>query len=767
MYNFPDHLIDPTKKDEKWILDYCRAAWHQNAGTTHGSYLTSVYRYQYLLDYAQGKQSVSQYRKMFGIDEKADEEWLKISWEPLGILPRYLEMALARLKRYEYNVVSTPVDPQSQAEINDYFKKQEAKLEFRKGLEEVAPELVDASPVAKQADDPEDFDELKIMRQYSYKHQLAAELEEALEGILHDNYFEDERSQALEHALYYGLVGYKEEVGHDGRIYTRTCDPSQMVIAPSQRKDFKDAEYIGEVRFITIADLRRMAPELTENQLEIVAKKYLNQFGNPSRMPRTKLYARAYDDFKVRVLDLEFDSTNMMTYEESVDKRGNKRVSRAPLKKAGKVKKNGEYKSVPVGVVYRASWIIDTDIMYNYGLLRNMKRRNADFRKTGKSYHIRAYSMSGGRWTSKLEQCTQIIDQICLAWFKLQHEIASSRPNNGFSFDLDALEDVPLGRGGKQLTPAQVVDLLMKKNIFPYRSLDTDGNKTHYVPINQIAGGLGNAAVEYFQVIQQNIQLLQQVLGISEVSAGGAPERMATQVAELSDQSTEDSLASVAEAEKLSFESMLNGVSQRIKSLARTNEGKVYEFMLGRESMKFFKLSPEYSAREFAIKLENRPDVREKQELIQYANQFMSSGLVELDDIIMIKNTQNLKKAEMLIAHRIKKRKEEQQQQAMQQQQMNGQVQQQSAMVAEQAKQKTLQLEYQLKAQLMEMEKQYDLQIEQLRVTGKLQGDELKAGASMESTQMKAESDEYQTELLAAANQAREQSKERDDAMRK
>lgn len=767
MFTFPDHNIDPKKKDREWILKYCRAAWDQNGSGTHMSYISQVGKYQTLRDYAQGKQSISGYRRMLGGSESHNDEWLKISWEPLAILPVFLERALARLKKYEYNVVAQPIDPNSKAEIDKFFKKQEAKIMLRQELQKLDPSLTDISPVAKKEGDAEDFDELKIMREYSYKHQLAAELEEAMEAVLNDNKFDEERSQMIEDLLFYGVGGYKEEVGHDGRIYARRVDPSQLITAPTVRRDFSDAEYVGEIRFITISDLRRLAPDMTEPELEKVAKMYLGKFGNPKSFPRTKIYQRAYDDFKIRVLDIEFDSTNRMTYEEYMDKRGNKRIVGASINKAGKDKKNGRYRSFDCGVVYRASWVVETDVLYNYGIARDMKRRNADYKRTEKSYHIRAYSMSGGRWTSKLEQCTQIVDIICLTWYKLQQTIAEARPANGFSFDLSALEEIPLGTGGKQLTPDQVVDLLLKKNIFPYRSMDSEGNRAHYVPINPLGGGIGNAAAEYFSVIQQNIALLQQTLGISEVSAGGAPERMATAVAEISDQSTEDALASVAEAERFSFESMLNGISLRIKTLARKNKNKNYEFLIGTESMKFFKLSPLYSARELSIKLENKPDYQEKRELLMLAQKYMDGGLLEFSDLIMIKNMDNLKKSEMILDYKIKKRKEEQQKQAMMQQQQNGQVQQQSAMMAEQARQQTMQIEYQLKMQLLQMEKEYDMQIEQIRQQARLTGEQMKSQVNMSATEMKTESKEYQTELLASLQAGRPMSKKTDDVMRK
>jgi len=138
-----------------------------------------------------------------------------------------------------------------------------------------------------------------------------------------------------------------------------------------------------------------------------------------------------------------------------------------------------------------------------------------------------------------------------------------------------------------------------------------------------------------------------------------------------------------------------------------------------------------------------------------------------MEDLVMIRNTQNLKQAEMLLAYRMKKRREEQQEQAQQQAQMNGQIQQQAAMVAEQAKQQTMQLEYQLKLELLKVEKEYDMQIAAMNSKTKLDSEMVRAGSSLENTTTKAESDEYKAEILAAASRQREASKAADDIQRK
>lgn len=765
VYIFPDHNIDPRQKDKKWILDYCRAAWHHNSAGGTSTYLSNVYRMQYISDYAQGKQSVNNYKQQLGVDQRNDETFININYEPLPVLPKFIDIALSRLMKYDYNIIATPIDSKSRFEIDDYFKKQRAKIKVKEKLAEVDPKL--AASLETSPDEPKDEEELKIFREYTYKTNLAKEAEMATEAILNDNGFEDARLQTFENALLFGIAGYKEEVGADGRIYIREVNPKQMLIAPSQRKDYKDAEYIAELKYMTVSTLRRIAgDQFTEEQIEKIAKSYLNKFGNPDHFPRSNIYSRSYDDFKIQVMDIEFDSTNMMVYEEGIDSKGNKRYARADMQKASKPKKNGRFIKAPIGVVYRAKWIVGTEYIFDYGLMRNMKRRNSDLKSTSKSYHIRAYSKQGGIVTGKVESMISIVDQINLAWFRLQQAIAEARPD-GFAFDLDALEDIPLGKAGQQLTPYQTFQLFLEKGVMPYRSRDLEGDKTHYVPIREIRGGVGDQARQYYEIIFNGLNMIREMFGLSPVSAGEAPERMLTSVAQISDQATSDALAPVARAEKLAFEDMLNGVVDRLRSIARTRPNSPYKYMIGSESMDFFKLSPDLSMRSFAIRLETKPDIREKEMLIQYATKYMDQGLTDMADIAMIRNTDNLKLAEQLLSYRIKKRREEAQQMEMQKAQMNSQGQAQAAQMAEQAKQQTLQLEYQLKMQLARLEKEYDLAIAQGRDRAGLTMAEMQAMTSMDNAQTAAESKEYQTELLAKAGEMREKSKELDDRKRK
>lgn len=125
-----------------------------------------------------------------------------------------------------------------------------------------------------------------------------------------------------------------------------------------------------------------------------------------------------------------------------------------------------------------------------------------------------------------------------------------------------------------------------------------------------------------------------------------------------------------------------------------------------------------------------------------------ANGMLDIEDAIIIQNTDNLKVAQQLLGYKIKKRKAEEEQKAIRMQQMNAQTQQESAMVAEQAKQQTIQVEGQVKAQLIQLEKemdakmlemkyQYELQLEQMRQTGKVTTKEVENKGKKNVTKIK------------------------------
>ena len=160
-------------------------------------------------------------------------------------------------------------------------------------------------------------------------------------------------------------------------------------------------------------------------------------------------------------------------------------------------------------------------------------------------------------------------------------------------------------------------------------------------------------------------------------------------------------------------------------------EVKGYVRALGGNTMKFFKMSSNVALYEFGIFLEDKPTDDQRAMLMQQVQAGQAGGLLDIEDAIIIQNTDNLKVAQQILAYKIRKRKEQEEEKAMRMQQMNAEVQMQSAQAAEQAKQQTIQVEGQVKSQLIQVEKeleakllemkyQYELMLEEMRQNGKV-----------------------------------------------
>ena len=729
---YPSHLIDPREKGKDWIKQYCKAAWDSwNNDNPRSIFYNARYRYENLKQYAMGNQSVNKYKPLMGVDQESTETWLNVDWTVIPIVPKFRRIALGKLAKVDYNINATPIDSLANEENEDYFAEIKAKILIREEAAKINPELLNAPALQLEPGEAATMEELEMQMKYTHKHQMAIEAEQGIKLVLEQNQIEKLRDQIREDLFDYGVSGYKEFIDSNGAIKIRRVNPRNVIINHCKKNDFSDAQYIGEVIEMTIADLKQMAGnQFSESEYEDIAKNVLGRYGNPREwLDNLSIFNKGYDQFNIRVLDIEFFSVNDMVFEQRIDRRGNKIYAKA--KYDDRNKRKDKFERVSYKVVYKGRWIIDTNYLFDYGLSTNMKRAKSSLMDTKMSYHLFAPEFYDMNAHGIMEQVIPIADAIQIAWYRLQNVINQSRPK-GIMIEMGALEDIPLGSGGKKLDPMSVLDLYNKTGTLVYRKADAQGRMTNYRPIEELENGLGRDAMSYWQLIQNHIQMLRDITGMNEMTDGSTPDpRTLTTVAKLAYEGTNNALYSIVQGDKFLLEDLANDIILRLQDVAETGEVKGYIRALGSNTMKFFKMSSNVALYEFGIFLEDRPTDDQRAMLMQQVQAGQAGGLLDIEDAIIIQNTDNLKVAQQLLAFKIKKRREQEEEKAMRQQQMNAQVQQESAMVAEQAKQQTIQVEGQMKAQLIQVEKeldskllemkyQYELQLEQLRQTGKV-----------------------------------------------
>jgi hypothetical protein len=734
---FPSHLVDPREKNKEWIMQFAKAAWSSFENDTPKEiFYHARYRYEVAKQYAMGNQSINKYRPLMGIDEQSNESWLNIDWSVIPIVPKFRRIALGKLSKVDYNIVATPIDALANDQTEQYFAGAKAKIIMRQEAEKINPELLDLPALQLNPGEAKDLEELEMQMKYTFKHQMSIEAEQGIKLVLEQNEAEKMREKIREDLFDYGVAGYKETIDSNGAIKIRPVNPRNIITNYCKKNDFSDAAYVGEVVEITIADLKQAAgSQFTEEEYEDIAKNVLGRFGNPREWPSSlSVYNKGYDKFRLRVLDLEFFSVNDLVYESRVDRRGNKIYAKAKYEDRNKRKE--KFERIAYKVVYKCKWIIDTKYMYDYGLCTDMKRAKSSLMDTKLSYHMYASEFWDMKAYGMMEQLIPIADAIQIAWYRLQNVINQSRPK-GIMIEMGALEDIPLGSGGTKLTPLKVLDLYNKTGTLVYRKLDPQGRASNVKPIEELENGLGRDAMNYWQLIQNHIQMIRDITGMNEMTDGSTPDpRTLTTVAKLAAEGTNNSLWGVLSGEKKLLESLSNAIVLRLQDVVAGGKVEGYVRSLGGNTVRFFSMSENVALHEFGIFLEDKPTDEQRMLLLQQVQAGQVNNLLDIEDAIVIQNTDNLKVAQQLLAYKIRKRREEEEAKAMRMQQMNAQVQQQSAMAAEQAKQQTLQVEGQVKAQVIQVEKELDaklmemkygfeLQLEEMRQTGKIQSKEI------------------------------------------
>ena len=770
---FPSHLVPNSEKNEEWGMQFCKAIWDDYNITGNLSFYSDRANYSRYMSYALGRQSIVKYQDLLKSDESDNLTFLNIDWTPLPIFTKFREIALARVKQVDYNVSATPVDPAAKIEEAQDKALQAAKIIGREVLSGIDPNAVQGTALQKQEGEFDDLDELEVLHSTTFKFASAAQIEESIEFVLGYNDFEETRAEVKRCIFDYGIGGFKEYVDANGIVKVRSINPSNIVISKCERRDFKDARYVGEILTMSIQDVAAEAGhEFTKAELEKIQEMAQDKYAASSRNATTgTIYQREKEDFNVDVLEVEWISVNEYIIETGTDKRGNPVASRSNRKRAAK--KMGEnHKTSRYKTVYKCKWIIGTEFMWDFGQSTYMKRDKMELQETSMSFHLFApqFDPLTSRISSRVDQAIPVIDALHLAWFRLQSVIANARPK-GISIEIGALEDVDLGIGQNQFTPYDVIDLYNKTGNLVYRRKDENGVQSNYLPINELNNGIGDEAAQYYQLIQQNIQLLRDITGLNEVSEGFSGERTTNDVAALANQNSNNALHSIIEADQSLLKRLYQCILLRLSSIFQSNPDNInpmYARALGKDTVSFIKDMRKSTSYSYGILLENKPDNLERQRMLQKLEQFAGAGLLQPQDIFLVENTPSLKTAQVIIGYKIKKRQEAQQQQAMQQQQMQAQMQQQAIQMQMQADQQRIQMETQAKIQIEQIKGDYAIKVAQIQADAKLRDTSQKGSATISKAAMDNRSREKQTlaSLQSAEKQASQKEGERSQSQK-
>ncbi len=230
------------------------------------------------------------------------------------------------------------------------------------------------------------------------------------------------------------------------------------------------------------------------------------------------------------------------------------------------------------------------------------------------SYHISACDFFDMKTFSRMEAIIPYADAIQLAYYRLQHELNTSVPK-GFNINLAALEEVSLSGGGQTMKPSDIIDLYLQRGVLVSRSTTFDGRQNPPA-IQELQGGTGGAIAEYWNLINQNLDMIRQTLGLNELTDGSTPNpKLLTTVAQLAASGTNNALSDIVYSDKQITQSLAEAIVIRVQDILRTGDVMGIEKSLGKGTVNLLTISPDITKYTFGITVVDKPTAEEKAKL--------------------------------------------------------------------------------------------------------------------------------------------------------
>lgn len=729
--HFPSEFVSISEKRKpEYGIAYARAAFYAFANSGVGLFYNGQERYQYLTELAQGRQSIEPIRKRLGYQTESnrDEQFAYIDINVLNYAQKYINYVQGKLNKLDHEVSISAIDPVAQNHKMQYESRVKAFYELRDWVNSVQlpmKELFSDLDIAELPDAP---DEWLIDHTMNYQHKAAMEAEIRVKKLNEaNNYAQIKKLKSFDLPVY-GIGITNTYLDKNGIPRIRRIHPANFICSVVKDEFFGDMEYAGHIEYITTAQFRREAsPFLTEASI----KSIIDQKGTRDRQyvygaatPDTVNYA--FDNLTyIPVFRFQYLTEDTETYEIRPNRFGNLIASERengfePIdtEKALYSDFGGSEREIVVKTYtakYGGTWVIDSDVVYDYGRTPYLKSYLVE---PTLDYHVVAPNMKDGVIVSLLAQMEEPLELLNLAYNKIKQILADGFMG-AIEIDIRKLESIPLGKGGANMTPRQVMDLFFKKKILFKRSSKDQYDQVDGAAI--IEHPMGLTLADYLAMMQNAVGMLDTITGINREATQGQQQGDLVQNTKYSFATTEIVLDYLTNAMQQSYRSecmSLLRLSQISEEMA-LEKGTVSHLknIFGYNAL----LDGTVAFHDYSLSISAKPTMEEWQNLYDQVNKSLTAGLITFSDAVFVRRIDNLKQAEQVLIHRERKRQRELAAQKQADIEANARVQQESNQQAMQNNLALLQEEYRLKFQLeqllmkgMQLTKEQDFMYKQI-----------------------------------------------------
>jgi hypothetical protein len=733
---FPDQVVsDAEKATIEYGLQVSRAIeqeWFNYGGSGSNRYASNWNNFHNLRLYARGEQSVQKYKDELAIN--GDLSYLNLDWTPVPILSKFSNIVANGITQKQYDISSYSQDPESLKKRTDYASNILFDMLTQKE-QAIASEVMNIDLKRSnipQEELPATLEERDLHMQLSYKPAIEIAEEEAINTVLATNEFDLVKSRVNQDLVNIGIGITKTSFNPAEGIVVDYVDPAYCVWSYTEDPNFDDIYYVGEVKSITIPELKKEFPHISDEELERIQKS-----------PGNRRLIRGFENYDYNTVQVMYFEYKTYTDQVFKIKRTDSGLEKAIIKTDSfnpPPSDNFDRVSRSIEVLYEGAKVVGSDMMLKWEMSENMTRPLADTTRVEMSYSMAAPRMYKGVIQSLISKCIGFADVIQLTHLKIQQVLSRMVPD-GIFLDMDGLAEVDLGNG-TNYNPAEALNMYFQTGSVVGRSLTQEGDMNRgKVPIQELSSSSGIGKIQaLITAYNYNMQMIRDVTGLNEARDGAMPDANAlVGLQKMAANASNTATKHIQDASIYLSLSTCENISLKIND--------VLNFPLTKNSLmnsvstfnvETLKEIENLNLHDFGIFLEMEPDDEEKADLQQNIQIALQTKEIDIEDAIDIKEIKNIKLANQML--KLKRKKKQEAAQAMVQQNIKAQaqanaessekaamaeVQKQQALTAEkvaieQAKagyeMQRMQAEAQIKKELMATEFEYNMQLAQASV---------------------------------------------------
>ena len=734
---FPSQVVSDAEK-ASWeygeqVAQAIEQEWFSQGRTNGNRYLTTWNNYNRLRLYARGEQPTQKYKDELSIN--GDLSYLNLDWKPVPIVSKFVDILTNGISNKDYKINAFAQDPASLEKRTNYAEMLAQDVFARETMQQIVDKLDSALFNTNIPENklPNTIEELELHMQLDYKQSVEIAEEEVINQILDYNKWDLTRRRINYDLVTCGIGACKTNFNTANGITVDYVDPAYLIYSYTEDPNFEDIYYVGELKAVTLPEIAKQFPDLSDNELERIQeyqgdKTYMYGYGygpwDQNTIPLLYFEYKTYSDQVFKVKETEYGLQKAIQKDDTFNPPPSE---------------NFEAVGRTIETLYRGVKVLGTNILLRWELCPNMTRPMSDTTKVEMNYAICAPRMYKGRIDSTVSRITGFADMIQITHLKLQQVIARMVPDGVF-LDMDGLAEVDLGNG-TNYNPAEALNMYFQTGSVVGRSLTQDGELNRgKVPVQELQTGSGQQKIQsLISTYNYYLQMIRDVTGLNEARDGA-----------LADKDTLVGLQKIAaQASNIATKHINNAslfITLRICENISKKVADMLDFPLTKNALKnsitaFNTATLEeidtLNLYDFGIFLDLEPDEEEKAQLEQNIQIALSSGGIDLEDAIDIRQIRNLKLANQMLKQKRKRKlareRQMQAEMAQQQSQLNTQsnqaaaeaeVQKQQALTSEkvtfeeaksQFEIQRMQTEAEIKRALMAEEFNYQMQLEQMK----------------------------------------------------